>query len=258
MRKLFKLSFILLLFVILLNISSYATLLDGLHSDSLSGWNLHGSPYPYYHMGTRSTTFHYPSSSVYNDIINTAIAMWNEEDFNYINMTESENPPGDPLNAFVIEPVGENNYVVGYCNESYTVNSTTKEVTHWCIELYTAGMNNCINDQMRANGVAHEIGHVYGLAHCATYSGGYYSIMKEGLTSSMAVLSTDKRGMLLVTHVHTHPNASWFTYSYNANNTHIKRCIQCQGYYIESCQYVVISYNPYIVKYTKCGHQSSQ
>ncbi len=129
MRKLFKLSFILLLFVILLNISSYATLLDGLHSDSLSGWNLHGSPYPYYHMGTRSTTFKYPSNDVYNQLINDAIAMWNEEDFDYINMTYSSSS----FNSFIIKQSGSNNNVVGYV-ATYTANSTTKEVTNWCIE----------------------------------------------------------------------------------------------------------------------------
>ena len=193
--------------------------LDDYYTDSTSGWTLKDSKS---HRGSKGNLYHYSSTSVkssYASDFSSAVSLGG----GYISMSETTS--------------SEYGIITTENNESSNAVATTGGLTYTSStghynDSFLITINKAKYDDKSANlkalALAHEIGHVYGLSHFDDST----KLMNPSLVSAMTVSSSDKYGMTVCTHSHTHSSA--FSYNSYSNLRHKKRCTTCKAYTLES------------------------
>ena len=197
--------------------------LDGLYTDGESGWNIQNGG----HMGSRYTTYSFnedaPYLEEYYDEVRAGVALWG----NYISCVESANGEG-----LITLSLGEGTQLIAEVTPIPTYNSDN-HVVQWTITLYHGKFQSACEAGLGAIVIAHELGHVFGLAHVE----GEHRLMYPDLKSTQSVTADDKSGMVVMTHAHVHNNSTTYTIEQHSVAQHKKRCGVCRAFYLVNCTY---------------------
>ncbi len=175
-----------------------------------------------FHMGSKNTTFTYSDATAeaYEPHVDSGISMWGS----YINMTRN-----DEEYMGTIATVHNEQYdAVAWVDLFGYSLSPPYHRTSWTLTINIPEFDDSeMEAEHKKRAIAHEIGHVYGLADL--YEGYETQIMYGYANSNSEVTTYDKWGMEICTDVHSsHSYESNF--SYEDEYMHIKRCTYCKGY----------------------------
>lgn len=200
-----------------------------LYTDSDTEWNRLGTK----HMGSKSTTYSfdesiseivylYPDLNYIYDDIRAGIALWGND----ITCTESANGMG----AFAVSMTSNGNTIA---EVSESVYGSDGHITSWTVTMYSVKFNSAHEDGLGPTVIAHELGHVFGLAHVDVAS----KLMYYAANSAQSITNSDRLGMRTMTHAHTHGTSTSYTIEQYSVAQHKKRCVTCCAFYLISCTY---------------------
>lgn len=110
--------------------------------------------------------------------------------------------------------------------------SPSLHIAKWRMQISPARFNGKpYSGKVRA--IAHELGHVYGLADVNKSD----QIMYHTYSTTISVTNNDKQGMCVMTHAHTHNGSYPGTYEQLSGYSHIKWCTTCKAYSQLTCTY---------------------
>ena len=216
--KINKIISILMAFIMVLSFSieidAQSITSDSFTVDDTTGWAcLSGSP----HMGTKVTSYKYEDISQkhsYSYVVESGIAMWE----NAIDVTyDQENGLG------TIAVSSSTTYEITAGATRDTFYSDTGHIETWTLTIYEEYFD-LTHYTSQICTIAHEIGHVYGLAHVENSDQIMYSA--SGVRD---ITTKDFAGMSVMTHEHTH-SGSYSTYHDTSSPTHKNRCIDCLAF----------------------------
>lgn len=219
--KRFLSSILAALFVISLSVPIvYASDISSFLTDTTTGWTKYDSNG---HMGTKNTSYTYASNAVrtaYSEYVDAGIALWGSR----ITCTETSSTRAI-TGSFTVSNMDHSATAVTEAE------NTSNHRSFWKITIYSQNFDSDDKtDAGRYRTIAHEIGHVYGLHHVSNSS----KIMYGTYNASKNVTSTDKAGMDVMTHSHTHSSSTSYTYNGYNGQQHKKRCSTCLAYSLEN------------------------
>ena len=133
-------------------------------------------------MGSRYTTYSFnegaPYLEEYYDEVRAGVALWG----NYISCVESANGEG-----LITLSLGEGTRKIAEATPIPTYNSDN-HVVKWTITIYHGKFQSACEDGLGPLVIAHELGHVFGLAHVE----GQHRLMYENLTGIQTITADDK------------------------------------------------------------------
>lgn len=184
-----------------------------------SGWALLGSE----HMGTKTCTYKYltvSAKNAYSSYVTGGIALWG----NNISMTyDSSSTQGtiqESLEASTATASTSHDKLASYGH-----------VSAFTITIYKYAFNNSSHTaEGKKRTIAHEIGHVYGLAHVANASDIMYPSYSKSIKPTMASIW----GMKVVTHTHIHSSSTSGTVVKRTSESHVILCSSCKAHYYSS------------------------
>lgn len=217
--------FISMLLVVILLLGSFATTayasdISSFLTDTTTGWAKYSSNS---HMGSKSSAFTYASDDVketYSEYVEEGIDLWGS----YITCSESSSTSA--MGEFTVSDMDSGANAV--TDASYY--TSTGHRSSWTITIYSVNFDGN-SDEGKYRTIAHEIGHAYGLHHVSDSS----KIMYGTYSASKNVTSTDRAGMRVMTHAHTHSSSYSKTYEQYTSTKHKVRCNSCKAYLLESC-----------------------
>jgi len=218
LRHILAIATFLILATMMLN-AVFAMDISTFQTDDITRWNKLGVG----HMGSTTTTYRYESNTVktnYSSYVVNGIMLWGTN----ISCTENNS---STIGLFKVS----SDNIGATASTELTYYTSTNHVATWAITIYSNSFDSNTTEE-KNNTIAHEIGHVYGLAHVNNSSQiMYYACFPKSVTSY------DLDGMNVMTHVHTHSGSYPISYEQYTNTSHKVRCNTCRAYAACTCNY---------------------
>lgn len=181
------------------------------------------------HRGSKNFTYFFDNETVKNQLspyVNAAKSLWGSS----VSLTENSSSAGSNLRIYTC-----NNSKYGFTAASRVLPESGSNIhvtaAEILVNLYqfnksASGLSNAQLEARKSRTIAHEIGHIYGLADLYS-SGSKENIMYGYASHTKTVTAMDKKGMSVVTNVHaTHSFSSW---SFENTTYHKRTCSVCDG-----------------------------
>lgn len=193
-----------------------------------NGWALKSSRI---YRGSKNFTYFYDNGTVEGKLssyVDAAKSLWGSS----VSLTENSSSAGSNLRIYTCNN-SRNGFtaasrVLPESGSGSNIHVTAAEIL---VNLYqfnkpASGLSNAQLEARKISTIAHEIGHIYGLADLYS-SGSKGNIMYGYASHTKTVTAMDKKGMSVVTHAHTtHSFSSW---SFENTTYHKRTCSVCDG-----------------------------